>query len=265
MRVCEFVIVSTRVSVTRASTHSPTYPPTYTQYQNFVIRSASEHRDILVKFVKSVELLKPLGGEQLIALSRAFQQKVFAAGETVIEQGTRAPKRAATYTNRHIYTYLPPCAFQLVLSLPPSLSPPQRAQTHTGQKGDCFYLIYNGESICKRVHEDGTEEHLATLKKSDYFGEKALLNDSPRAASIVATSQLECYVLGKDEFDDIIGPLKQELEKRSHMRNIRSHLPHFNGETWDEDHLEQFLNACEAITCTKVSSTKLGRDLGQRQ
>ena len=89
MRVCEFVIVSTRVSVTRASTHSPTYPPTYTQYQNFVIRSASEHRDILVKFVKSVELLKPLGGEQLIALSRAFQQKVFAAGETVIEQGPR--------------------------------------------------------------------------------------------------------------------------------------------------------------------------------
>ena len=163
------------------------------------------------------------------------------------------PARIHTFSSSPYFRFLPP--------------PYARAQ-HTnkiGQKGDCFYLIYNGESICKRMHEDGTEEHLATLKKSDYFGEKALLNDSPRAATIVATTRLECYVLGKDEFDEIIGPLKQELEKRSHMRTIRSHLPLSNAETWDEDHLEQFINACEAITCTKVSSTKLERDMGQHQ
>ena len=42
-----------------------------------------------------------------------------------------------------------------------------------------------------------------------------------RAATVVANEQTECYVLGKDEFDVIIGPLKEQLEDRARMRLIQ--------------------------------------------
>ena len=47
------------------------------------------------------------------------------------------------------------------------------------------------------------------------------MDNAKRAATVVANEQTECYVLGKDEFDVIIGPLKEQLEDRSRMRLIQ--------------------------------------------
>ena len=47
------------------------------------------------------------------------------------------------------------------------------------------------------------------------------MDNAKRAATVVANEQTECYVLGKDEFDVIIGPLKDQLEDRARMRLIQ--------------------------------------------
>ena len=61
-----------------------------------------------------------------------------------------------------------------------------------GDIGDKFFIISEGEaSAYKRVDEDSKKEELVyQYKKGDYFGERALLTNDARAASIVVTVRL---------------------------------------------------------------------------
>ena len=47
-----------------------------------------------------------------------------------------------------------------------------------------------------------------SYKKGDYFGELALLNDAPRAASIVSTTEAKVATLGKNGFQRLLGPVE---------------------------------------------------------
>ncbi len=42
----------------------------------------------------------------------------------------------------------------------------------------------------------------------DYFGERALLKDEPRAADCVARTSATCVALKKSDFETIVGPLQ---------------------------------------------------------
>ena len=44
------------------------------------------------------------------------------------------------------------------------------------------------------------EQDVGVLRTQDFFGERALINNEPRAANIVATEQLECLVLDRVSF-----------------------------------------------------------------
>jgi len=63
--------------------------------------------------------------------------------------------------------------------------------------GDRAYFIRSGTVEVVR-EEDGSIA--ATLGQGDYFGEMALLNDSPRNATVRAASSVELAVLGKRNF-----------------------------------------------------------------
>ena len=71
-----------------------------------------------------------------------------------------------------------------------------------GDIGDHFYLIEAGEA---EVIVDGVTK--ATLNRGDYFGERALLNDAPRAATIVAKTVLKVAFLDKHSFSRLLGPV----------------------------------------------------------
>jgi cAMP-dependent protein kinase regulator len=63
-----------------------------------------------------------------------------------------------------------------------------------------------------KVLEEGKEPvEVMLYKKGDYFGERALLKNEPRAASILATSPLKCVSLDRHSFSRLMGPLDQIL------------------------------------------------------
>jgi len=72
-----------------------------------------------------------------------------------------------------------------------------------GDVGDKFYLIHSGQ-VDVIVEEDGKKEVVAQLRKGQYFGEMALINDKPRNATIVARAPSVFYTLGKDEFKEAL-------------------------------------------------------------
>ncbi len=64
-----------------------------------------------------------------------------------------------------------------------------------GDSGDLFYLLVSGEAA---VTADG--EHRASIIAGGFFGEIALLRDTPRTATVTAATDLELLSLDRDEF-----------------------------------------------------------------
>ena len=72
-----------------------------------------------------------------------------------------------------------------------------------GAPGDSFFLIDNGEvQVSKKM--GGFSRELARLMEGQFFGEMALLTGEPRAATVVAASDVDLFVLDKNGFQDII-------------------------------------------------------------
>ncbi|TID31382.1 hypothetical protein CANINC_000011 [Pichia inconspicua] len=71
-----------------------------------------------------------------------------------------------------------------------------------GEAGENFYFIEDGTA---EVIKEG-QGVVATLKKGDYFGELALLYDSPRQATVKAITPLKAVSLNKSGFQRLLGP-----------------------------------------------------------
>ncbi|KAI8343478.1 cAMP dependent protein kinase regulatory subunit [Chlamydoabsidia padenii] len=81
--------------------------------------------------------------------------------------------------------------------------------------GENFYLIEQGNAVFYKTAPDGTQQEVNRLAKGDYFGELALLNDKPRAATVVADGKLKCVTLGKKAFTRLLGPVMDILQRNS--------------------------------------------------
>ncbi|KAG7804329.1 hypothetical protein KL944_000075 [Ogataea haglerorum] len=77
-----------------------------------------------------------------------------------------------------------------------------------GEAGENFYFIESGTAD---VIKSG-EGVVSKLNKGDYFGELALLYDSPRKATVKATSPLKVVTLGKSGFQRLLGPAVDVLK-----------------------------------------------------
>ena len=60
-----------------------------------------------------------------------------------------------------------------------------------GDDGNSFFMVMKGNAIATKTIEPGKPASTVyEYKEGDYFGERALLKNEPRAANIVATTEL---------------------------------------------------------------------------
>jgi CRP/FNR family cyclic AMP-dependent transcriptional regulator len=71
---------------------------------------------------------------------------------------------------------------------------------HMGDPAGLLYIITMGKVKISYVSSDGHEAVLAILGEGDFFGELALLDDSPRSASAEAIEPTQTLTLHRDEF-----------------------------------------------------------------
>ncbi len=79
-----------------------------------------------------------------------------------------------------------------------------------GSTGDLMFVILEGEIEILKSAQAGSAKVLSTLGKGEFFGEMALIDDSPRSASAVAKtdskllcmneSVLDAYIMTNPEF-----------------------------------------------------------------
>ncbi|RCI06800.1 hypothetical protein CU098_012785 [Rhizopus stolonifer] len=84
-----------------------------------------------------------------------------------------------------------------------------------GDVGDQFYIIESGSAVFYKVDANGDQQEVNQFERGAYFGELALLNDSPRAATVVAKGRLKCATLGKKAFTRLLGSVHEILKRNS--------------------------------------------------
>ncbi|KAJ9054506.1 hypothetical protein DSO57_1001509 [Entomophthora muscae] len=82
-----------------------------------------------------------------------------------------------------------------------------------GTSGAHFYMIESGEVRVIQTIQSGEQIEHSGLKAGDYFGELALLNDSPRMASIIANTDVKLVALSKDAFVRLLGPVVDIMKR----------------------------------------------------
>ncbi|KAH7149571.1 cyclic nucleotide-binding-like protein [Dactylonectria estremocensis] len=87
-----------------------------------------------------------------------------------------------------------------------------------GDPGHSFYLLSSGEADAYKGDPSNKVLHYS---KGDFFGELALLNDAPRAASVVAASDVKVASLGKNAFQRLLGPVEGIL-RRTKYQGVKS-------------------------------------------
>ncbi|MGB7921994.1 MAG: mechanosensitive ion channel family protein [Pyrinomonadaceae bacterium] len=87
-----------------------------------------------------------------------------------------------------------------------------------GAEGHRFYIMRKGEAEV-RVAVDGDKltQKVATLHGGDFFGEMGLMTGEPRAATVVAETDVQCYRLDKEAFKDILRRRPEIAEDISHI------------------------------------------------
>lgn len=89
---------------------------------------------------------------------------------------------------------------------------PGTAIIKEGDIGEAFYLLESGTAVVTKV-ESG-DKVLLRYSKGDYFGELALLDDKPRAASVHASDAVIVASLSKDGFRRLLGPVEERMREQ---------------------------------------------------
>ncbi len=75
---------------------------------------------------------------------------------------------------------------------------------HEGQIENVFYVLLEGQVKVSKMINDMEDRFLCFLSPGGFFGEMALIQHAPRAATVVTTSPVSVLEVAKDAFDDLV-------------------------------------------------------------
>lgn len=87
-----------------------------------------------------------------------------------------------------------------------------------GDVGAIFYMIKSGNVKCTDLGKGSDLE----LGPGEYFGERALLLDEPRAGNVYALDDVTLLALDRVNFENLLGPLRETLDYNLGIRVLKS-------------------------------------------
>ena len=82
-----------------------------------------------------------------------------------------------------------------------------------GDEGDTFFIIKAGQVRCTIRGEQESVE-VARYSAGDFFGERALVNNERRAATVTAVTDTTCLYLNREAFALLLGPFEDIFRRR---------------------------------------------------
>ncbi len=105
--------------------------------------------------------------------------------------------------------------------------PVDKAVVTQGDLGTQLYCVESGAFTVRQISGDGAVHTVGSVGPGGYFGELALLNSAPRAATVIATAPSVVWVLDRFTWTTLTKAMgAQKLEKRvNFLRNIEFLAP----------------------------------------
>ncbi|MBI3179014.1 MAG: cyclic nucleotide-binding domain-containing protein [Deltaproteobacteria bacterium] len=104
-----------------------------------------------------------------------------------------------------LFSDLPKNAFiQLLEQMQMRTLAPGETAIREGDAGDAMFIISSGQVKVTKTAESGGEVVLARLSDGAFFGEMALLSDSPRSASVLAEEETLLFQVSRQVLDDVV-------------------------------------------------------------
>jgi small-conductance mechanosensitive channel/CRP-like cAMP-binding protein len=85
------------------------------------------------------------------------------------------------------------------------------------QRSHWLYIVINGEAEVYLETPNGGRRTVRALGNGNFFGEMGLMTGAPRAASVIAKTDVECYRLDKEVFEDILRARPAIVEEITHI------------------------------------------------
>ena len=86
-----------------------------------------------------------------------------------------------------------------------------------GDKGDCLFIVESGELDCLKLTSN-EYKLVKVYSQAEAFGELALLYNSPRAARVVAKTNVVLWKLDRETFNNIVK--QSAVKKRQKYENF---------------------------------------------
>ncbi|CAI5738156.1 unnamed protein product [Hyaloperonospora brassicae] len=90
--------------------------------------------------------------------------------------------------------------------------------------GDTFYIVASG--VCDVVVDDRVVGDVCATSTRNFFGELALLYDSPRAATVRVRTRVECWTLDRRTFKCVL--MATTMQQRALYLDFLGHVPIFS-------------------------------------
>jgi CRP-like cAMP-binding protein len=90
-----------------------------------------------------------------------------------------------------------------------------------GATAHWLYIIISGEAEVYLETAGGGKRTLRTLTQGNFFGEMGLMTGAPRYATVVARTDVECYRVDKEMFEEIMHARPAIAEEMSSILAIR--------------------------------------------
>ncbi len=82
--------------------------------------------------------------------------------------------------------------------------PPNTTLVHQGEREQTFYVVHSGSVVVLRRTEDGEDRILSTLGPRQSFGEMAIVDDSPRLATVRTLTETTVLEVTADRFKALL-------------------------------------------------------------
>jgi CRP-like cAMP-binding protein len=96
-----------------------------------------------------------------------------------------------------------------------------------GDPGHTFYIIKEGSVQVKDIDVGGRKYDDHVLSKGEFFGERAIIQEEPRAANIVALKNCTTLAITREIFLEVVGPLDELVKKTNDLRVLVSFFCRF--------------------------------------
>ncbi|MBP9501909.1 MAG: Crp/Fnr family transcriptional regulator [Candidatus Promineofilum sp.] len=108
---------------------------------------------------------------------------------------------------------------------------PDQIIFHLGDPGGLLYVINRGKVKISHTTQEGHEAVLTILGPGDFFGEMALIDESPRSATAATLEPTETWTLHSDEF---LAYLQDNPDLALHvLRTLAGHIRRLNAQLAD--------------------------------